>query len=65
MRSFRSMVMGFLAVVLLACWTSEILAKGSDSKQVGNAVPVHIYRDNFGVPHIYSSRAEGLFYGYG
>lgn len=65
MRALRSIAIGFIALVLVACWTSDILAKGSNFKHHGTAVPVHIYRDNFGVPHIYSSRAAGLFYGYG
>lgn len=53
----RVALIGVLCLVLLLGLVGAALA--------GQATPVDIYRDDYGVPHIYSSTAQGLFFGYG
>jgi penicillin amidase len=49
-------------VLLFAVW-SVLCLTCADS--FSGTSPVTIYRDDFGVPHVFAVDLEGLYYGYG
>ena len=51
--------------LFLAATTVLLLLFASTTFAVTKGPVVHIKRDNFGVPHVYSNTVYGLFYGYG
>src|SRR2546428_142816 len=54
-----------LAFVLAAGVAVLALSPPSSSQVTGDAEEVIIYRDEFGVPHIFASTEEGAVYGMG
>ena len=62
MRKFgKWIVLMALVFFSIACATTET----KTSFKVNKGETVKIYRDNFGVPHIYADTAEALFFGWG
>lgn len=61
----RSVILGVVATALLLCGLAAAPAEASALQPAAATVSVDITRDSYGVPHVYSSTAAGLFYGYG
>ena len=61
----RSALLCVVVMILVLCCASAAWAGNSALQPAGATVAVDITRDSYGVPHVYSNTAAGLFYGYG